>query len=265
MIRMPWLLLFAGVFIDIHAAEPWQALADAQASEPTTAKRLLDTLLIEHPSFLPGHFNLGTLLMEREPENAARHLEVATASTTGDLAHDAWYNLALVRWHQGRLEDAVAAANKALTLATNAPTAPTTRQLRDELQRSFLIRQDQARRKAEEEARKLRLASTTLPPAHVGEAYDQHIAAAGGAGGYRFALGSTTGKDGKQVTATLPAGLALDPDGRLHGTPTAVGSHQIPLVFDKEAFHKARGPAFGVNYLYADGHIQKLLELPGTK
>ena len=42
-------------------------------------------------------------------------------------------------------------------------------------------------------------------------------------------------------------------------------AHQIPLVFDKEAFHKARGPAFGVNYLYADGHIQKLLELPGTK
>ena len=41
--------------------------------------------------------------------------------------------------------------------------------------------------------------------------------------------------------------------------------HQIPLVFDKEAFHKARGAAFGVNYLYADGHIQKLLELPGTK
>ena len=41
--------------------------------------------------------------------------------------------------------------------------------------------------------------------------------------------------------------------------------HQIPLLFDKEAFHKARGAAFGVNYLYADGHIQKLLELPGTK
>ncbi len=42
-------------------------------------------------------------------------------------------------------------------------------------------------------------------------------------------------------------------------------AHQIPLVFDKEAFHKTRGPDFGVNYLYADGHIQKLLELPGTK
>jgi prepilin-type N-terminal cleavage/methylation domain-containing protein/prepilin-type processing-associated H-X9-DG protein len=41
--------------------------------------------------------------------------------------------------------------------------------------------------------------------------------------------------------------------------------HQIPVVFDKEAFHRARGPARGVNYLYADGHIQNLLVLEGTK
>ena len=243
MIRIP-LLLLGGLLLGLQAAEPWQTLADAQASDPLTAKRLLDTLLIEHPSFLPGHFNLGTLLMGKEPENAARHLEIATASTTGDLAHDAWYNLALVRWHQGRLEDAVAAANKALTLATAAPTAPATlatRQLRDELQRAFLIRQDQARRKAEEEAKKLRLAATTLPPAHVGEAYDQHLTAAGGAGGYRFALGSTKDKDGKAVTATLPAGLALDADGRLHGVPTQAGSHQIPLVLNDQAKADATG------------------------
>ena len=41
--------------------------------------------------------------------------------------------------------------------------------------------------------------------------------------------------------------------------------HQIPVVFDKEAFHAARGPQRGVNYLYADGHIQNLLALEGTK
>lgn len=41
--------------------------------------------------------------------------------------------------------------------------------------------------------------------------------------------------------------------------------HQIPLVFDKEAFHAARGPGRGVNYLYADGHIKNLLVLEGTK
>jgi prepilin-type processing-associated H-X9-DG protein len=34
--------------------------------------------------------------------------------------------------------------------------------------------------------------------------------------------------------------------------------HQIPVVFDKESFHRARGPGKGVNYLYADGHVQKL-------
>ena len=41
--------------------------------------------------------------------------------------------------------------------------------------------------------------------------------------------------------------------------------HNIPVVFDKESFHKARGPARGVNYLYADGRIQNLLVLEGTK
>lgn len=41
--------------------------------------------------------------------------------------------------------------------------------------------------------------------------------------------------------------------------------HQIPLFFDKESFHIARGPNKAVNYLYADGHIKNLLELEGTK
>ncbi len=41
--------------------------------------------------------------------------------------------------------------------------------------------------------------------------------------------------------------------------------HQIPVSFDKEAFHRARGEKKGVNYLYADGHIKNLLALEGTK
>jgi len=41
--------------------------------------------------------------------------------------------------------------------------------------------------------------------------------------------------------------------------------HQIPVFYDKEAFHRARGPGKGVNFLYADGHIKNLLELEGTK
>ena len=39
--------------------------------------------------------------------------------------------------------------------------------------------------------------------------------------------------------------------------------HQVPLVFDKEAFHQARGAGKGVNYLYADSHIKNLLTLEG--
>jgi len=43
------------------------------------------------------------------------------------------------------------------------------------------------------------------------------------------------------------------------------GPSQIPVFYDKEAFHKDVGADKGVNYLYADGHIKKLLETEGTK
>ena len=46
-------------------------------------------------------------------------------------------------------------------------------------------------------------------------------------------------------------GLAFDP-------------HAIPVFFDKEAFHTARGPGKELNYLYADGHIRNLLAIQGT-
>ena len=45
----------------------------------------------------------------------------------------------------------------------------------------------------------------------------------------------------------------------------AFNPHQIPVFFDKEAFHAARGEKRGVNYLYADGHIKNLLAIDGTK
>ena len=41
--------------------------------------------------------------------------------------------------------------------------------------------------------------------------------------------------------------------------------HQLPVFFDKEKFHRARGPGKEVNYLYADGRIQNTLALEGTK
>jgi prepilin-type N-terminal cleavage/methylation domain-containing protein len=40
--------------------------------------------------------------------------------------------------------------------------------------------------------------------------------------------------------------------------------HQIPLMFDKEKFHIARGEKKAQNFLYADGHIKNLLVLEGT-
>ncbi len=45
----------------------------------------------------------------------------------------------------------------------------------------------------------------------------------------------------------------------------AFDPHQIPVFFDKEKFHSARGEGKEVNYLYADGHIKRLLEMEGTK
>ncbi len=41
-------------------------------------------------------------------------------------------------------------------------------------------------------------------------------------------------------------------------------AHAIPVFFDKEDFHKARGQGKAVNYLYADGHIKNLLAIEGT-
>jgi prepilin-type N-terminal cleavage/methylation domain-containing protein/prepilin-type processing-associated H-X9-DG protein len=49
----------------------------------------------------------------------------------------------------------------------------------------------------------------------------------------------------------------------LLGMPGA--PHQIPIAFDKEKFHEARGPGKEMNFLYADGSIRNLLELPGMR
>jgi prepilin-type processing-associated H-X9-DG protein len=44
----------------------------------------------------------------------------------------------------------------------------------------------------------------------------------------------------------------------------AFAPHQIPLMFDKDKFHSARGQKKEVNYLYADGHLKNLLAIEGT-
>ena len=44
----------------------------------------------------------------------------------------------------------------------------------------------------------------------------------------------------------------------------AFGQHAIPVFYDKDNFHKDRGTGKEVNFLYADGHINKLLEMGGA-
>lgn len=57
--------------------------------------------------------------------------------------------------------------------------------------------------------------------------------------------------NGQDADHLVALGIAFDP-------------HQIPLMYDKDRFHKARGPKKEVNYLYADGHIKNLLTIEGT-
>jgi Putative Ig domain len=251
------LLFLALAVIPLHAADPWETINDASHDEPLVAQKRLEALLLEQPSFYPAHFNLGTVLMDSDHEGAATHFETAASSPTPELAHDAWYNLALVRWKQGRLDDALIAAGKALDYDLKNPE---TIKLRDELRRVTLFRANEARKKAEAEAKKLRLATKELPDAHVGEAYDVHLQAAGGAGGYRFALDqppppvtSTPLKAGTTPPApatpptppappvTAPPGLTLDADGRLHGTPTKDGRFPLPLVLTDSAHASVQG------------------------
>lgn len=57
--------------------------------------------------------------------------------------------------------------------------------------------------------------------------------------------------NGQDADHLVALGIAFDP-------------HQIPLMYDKDRFHKARGAKKEVNYLYADGHIKNLLTIEGT-
>jgi prepilin-type N-terminal cleavage/methylation domain-containing protein len=56
------------------------------------------------------------------------------------------------------------------------------------------------------------------------------------------------GEDADHLSAL---GMAFDP-------------HQIPLMYDKEKYHAARGANKAQNFLYADGHIKNLLAISGT-
>ena len=61
-----------------------------------------------------------------------------------------------------------------------------------------------------------------------------------------------SGKDADQLTVKLP------------NVELRFRSHEMPLMYDKEKFHIARGEDKAKNFLYADGHIKNLLVIAGT-
>jgi prepilin-type processing-associated H-X9-DG protein len=63
--------------------------------------------------------------------------------------------------------------------------------------------------------------------------------------GWNFLL---NGQDADHLSAL---GLRFDP-------------HQIPLMSDRDDFHRERGESKARNYLYADGHLKNLLLIQGT-
>ena len=67
----------------------------------------------------------------------------------------------------------------------------------------------------------LRVVTATLAPAYLGRAYEQTLDVVGGRAAPTWSLNSGS---------TLPAGLSLSADGRLFGTPTAVGQQSFELV-----------------------------------
>ena len=97
---------------------------------------------------------------------------------------------------------------------------------RDELRRAAIALLDEARVKAEAEAKKLHLSDVRLADARVGEAFTATIAARGGTPPYRYAAAEGT---------KLPPGLELASDGKISGTPTAAGMHQLKITVQDSA------------------------------
>ena len=204
-------LLFAA--LHLPAAEPWSATTAAAALPPTEARRALEAVLAERPDFLPARFNLGCVLLGTDPAAAATQFLAATNAADADLVGQAWHNLALARFAEGRLDEALAAAQQA------AERRPAAAGLRDEMRRAVLKRRDEARLKAEAEARRPHLDNTPLPAARVGTAYAAQIPVRGAHPAFTVAL----------AKGTPPPGLTIAADGRITGTPTTAGDHTLEL------------------------------------
>jgi hypothetical protein len=206
------------------AADPWEALSQALSDPPDHARSEIEALLLEHPAFYAAHYDLGTLLLDKDPTQAIAHLREATVAPDLDLAGDSYLNLALALLNQGRLDEALVAAASASQLK------PALAEAVNQLRAKVIGIKDEARRTAEEEARKLHLATSSLPAATVHEAYSTMLSAAGGSGGgYRF-----------DPLPSPSAGFQLEADGRLHGTPDKVGHQDFSVTVHDAATSASR-------------------------
>jgi len=208
---LPIVVLLVSALASAAAEDPWDALTQAVAGPPDQARKDIDAILLDHPAFYAAHYDLGTLLIDKDPVQAVAHLRQATLATDIDLAADSYLNLSLALLAQGRLDDALVAAASAYQL--KPALLPEVNQLRAKV----IAIKDEARRTAQVDAKKLHLLTATLPPATVGEAYAATLLAAGGTGSYRFA-----------PLKDPASGMMLDPTGGLHGIPAKTGS--LPLA-----------------------------------
>jgi hypothetical protein len=78
----------------------------------------------------------------------------------------------------------------------------------------------------------LTITTTSLPNGTVGAAYNQTLAASGGAGGNTWSV----------TTGALPAGLSLSPAGAITGTPTTAGAANFTVQVKDSANTTATGP-----------------------
>ena len=124
--------------------------------------------------------------------------------------------MALCQVALGQIAEALGSAEQAQRLLPDDETVA------DQYQRlqKFYLQQREAARLAAERA--LQLATKQMQPAWVGTEFTQQLQAKGGAGGpYTIALAAD---------ASLPRGLVLDADGRIHGTPEEAGLFSVGLV-----------------------------------
>jgi pimeloyl-ACP methyl ester carboxylesterase len=100
----------------------------------------------------------------------------------------------------------------------------------------------------------IQVTTTALPDASVGQPYSQTLQATGGDGHFTWSTGQVCvagctqydnvvlGEAPQYGPATLPAGLTLDPDGTIHGTPTgAPGQVSVPVVVSDQSGDTADG------------------------